>query len=175
MRWPSRREWGLLAIALAVILFAAHAERQRASSAAAVVEPRPAGRAAPRAAAVPLLDLERLQRGARGLRPQDVFAAKSWNEAPKAPAPEAAAKPASAVNAPPAPPSAPPLPFSYLGRYAAAERSVFFLVRGDRILMARQGDVIDGTYRVEGIVGSLLGLTYLPLNVRQNLDTEPAG
>lgn len=172
MRWPTRREWALLAIALVVLLAGARAERWGVDSSAAVVESRPAARVAARSAAAVALDLARLQRETRGVRPEDVFASKSWNEAPQAPVAVAAAAPPAA---PPAPPSAPSLPFTYLGRYVGAGRPVFFLVRGDRILTVHQGDVIDGTYRVEGIVGSLLGLTYLPLNIRQNLDTEPAG
>lgn len=171
MRWPTRREWVLIALMLATILAGARGERWGVDSSAAVVEPRPAARAAARLAEPLALDLERLKREARGIRPEDVFASKSWNEAPRAPALAAAAP---AVTAP-APPSAPPLPFRYLGRYVGSGRPVIFLVRGDRILMVHQGDVIDGIYRVEGIVGSLLGLTYLPLNIRQNLDTEPAG
>lgn len=172
MRWPTRREWILLAFALVAILAGAHAKRWGVDSSAAVVEPMPAARAAARSASLPALNLERLQREARGIRPEDVFASKSWNEAARAPAPAVASAPAVAAAAPP---SAPPLPFTYLGRYAGPGRPVFFLVRGDRILTVHQGDVIDGTYRVEGIVGSLFGLTYLPLDIRQNLDTEPAG
>ena len=37
------------------------------------------------------------------------------------------------------------------------------------------GDVIEGTYRVDGIVGSTLSLTYLPLNIQQKLDVGHAG
>jgi hypothetical protein len=46
-------------------------------------------------------------------------------------------------------------------------RSLFFLVKGDRLYTAAEGDVIDDTYRVEGISSGQLGLTYLPLNIRQ--------
>jgi len=48
-------------------------------------------------------------------------------------------------------------------------------VRGDRVLTVSAGDVIEGTYRVDGIVGARLGLTYLPLNIRQTLDIGNAG
>ena len=52
---------------------------------------------------------------------------------------------------------------------------MIFLVRGDRVLLVRAGDTIEGNYRVEGIVGTKLDLTYLPLNIRQSLDIGPAG
>jgi hypothetical protein len=73
------------------------------------------------------------------------------------------------------PRGAPPLPFTYLGRYQDNGEPVIFLVRGDRILTVSAGEIIEGTYRVEGIEGSTLALTYLPLNIRQTLDVGAAG
>jgi hypothetical protein len=76
---------------------------------------------------------------------------------------------------PPPPPTAPPLPFTYLGRYDESAKPVIFLVRGDRVLLVSTGDIIEGTYRVDGIAGTSLGLTYLPLNIKQTLDIGHAG
>ena len=75
---------------------------------------------------------------------------------------------------PPAP-TAPQLPFSFLGQYQEDDRLVILLMRGERMLLVRPGDVIDGTYRVEGIEGRFLGLLYLPLGIRQTLDVETPG
>ena len=78
------------------------------------------------------------------------------------------------VALPPPTPTAPPMPFGYLGRYQDAAKPIIFLTRSDRVLLVSEGDVIEGAYRVDGIVGSRLGLTYLPLNIRQSLDIGPA-
>jgi hypothetical protein len=76
---------------------------------------------------------------------------------------------------PPPPPSAPQLPFSFLGQYHEDDRQVILLMKGERMLLVKAGEVIDGTYRVEGIQGRTLTLLYLPLGVRQTLDVEGSG
>lgn len=53
-------------------------------------------------------------------------------------------------------------------------RSTFFLVRADQLYAVSEGDVIDNAYRVEGIEGGRLVLTYLPLDIRQSMSI-PAG
>jgi len=50
-----------------------------------------------------------------------------------------------------------------------AERTVWYLLHGDRVLVVSTGDVIDGTYRVEGSQAGQLAFTYLPLEQRQVL------
>jgi len=116
------------------------------------------------------LDLSELRRRASLSEPADVFQSKSWYVPP--PPPPAPPVPVAVV---PPPPSAPPLPFSFLGLYQDSGKPVVFLVRGDRVLTVQPGEVIEGTYRVDGIAGSNLGLTYLPLNTRQNLYIGNAG
>ena len=93
----------------------------------------------------------------------NAFDAVSWYEPP--PPPPMVPPPAAAPLAP----SAPPLPFAYLGSYVDAAAPVLILAKGDRVYTVSPGDVIDGVYRVESMVGSRLELTYLPLNVRQML------
>jgi hypothetical protein len=44
-----------------------------------------------------------------------------------------------------------------------------FLARGDRVITAKQGDVVDGAYRVDSISETQVGLTYVPLNEKQSL------
>lgn len=75
---------------------------------------------------------------------------------------------------PPPEPTAPPLPFSYLGRYQESQSVVIMLVKGDRIYTVSAGEVIENTYRVEGLIGGRVELTYLPMNVRQTIDTGEA-
>ena len=43
------------------------------------------------------------------------------------------------------------------------------------MLLVKAGDVIDGTYQVEGIAGRHLTLLYMPLGIRQTLDVETPG
>jgi hypothetical protein len=171
MRWPSKREWVLLAFVPALLLAGARAGKDGGDGATSVVEARPAAkerRESREVAHAVALDLERLRRDARAVKPQDAFASRSWY-VPPPPAP-----PPPPVKREPATPSAPPFPFTYLGRYAESGDTVYFLVKEDRILTVRPGDVLDGGYRVEGITGSKLGLTYVPLDIRHDLDTETA-
>lgn len=93
----------------------------------------------------------------------DLFKGSSWYVPPPPPPPVA--------PPPPPPPMAPPLPFVYMGRYDDGARAVYLLTRGDRLVTVSDGEVIDGIYRVEGLQGRSLALTYLPLNQQQTLDT----
>jgi hypothetical protein len=170
MRRPSKREWALLAVVPVLILVAVGAEQGSKDDAAAIAEARPAAKPksnASRTADAGELDLEQLRREADAKEPGNVFTSKSWYVAPPPPPP------------PPPPakvaPTAPPLPFTYLGQYVDAGKPVFFLVKGDVILTVKVGDIIEGNYRVDGIVGSKLGLTYLPLDIKQTLDIGSAG
>jgi hypothetical protein len=51
----------------------------------------------------------------------------------------------------------------------SAQRTVWYLMKGERLIVAGAGDVIDSTYRTEGADGGQLRFTYLPLNQRQGL------
>jgi hypothetical protein len=95
----------------------------------------------------------------------NAFSATSWYVPPPPP-----------PALPPPPPSAPPLPFSYLGQYkdAASGATVIFLSNGDRVYTVSEGDVIDGTYSVGPIASGQLELTYLPLKIKQSLNTGGA-
>jgi hypothetical protein len=170
MRMPTKREWTLLALAPVVIFAAAGADYGDNDNAVPVAEVTRTGKPKPevsRVADAGDLDLSQRRREANAGETGNAFVSKSWYVPPPPPPP---AKPL-----PPPPPTAPPLPFTYLGRYEDLAKPVIFLVRGDRVLLVSAGDVIEGTYRVEGIVGTALGLTYLPLNIRQSLDIGHAG
>jgi hypothetical protein len=96
---------------------------------------------------------------------KNVFVATSWFVPPPPPPKALPVKPL-----PPPPPSAPPLPFSYLGRYVEDGKLTLMLVRADRIYTVSEGELIDNTYRIGAVSGSLLELTYLPLNIKQTLN-----
>jgi hypothetical protein len=170
MRAPTKREWALLALLPVAIFAAVGANQDDIESAEAIVEPTRAEKTKVDVARLGFageLDLAQLRRETGGGETGNAFESKSWYVPPPPPPPVKAL--------PPPPPTAPPLPFTYLGRYDDSVKPVIFLVRGDRILLVSAGDVIEGTYRVEGIAGSALGLTYLPLNIRQTLDVGNAG
>ena len=174
MRMPTTREWVLLALVLPVILLATAATDQAGEegsvAAAAVVRPDRMNTEVQRKADGGELDLAQLRREVSAAEPGNAFASKSWYVPPPPPPPA----PPPKLLPPPAP-KAPPLPFTYLGKFQDAAKPVIFLVRGDRILTVSAGDVIEGTYRVDGIVGATLGMTYLPLNIKQTLDVGNAG
>lgn len=105
---------------------------------------------------------ERLACVAEPVKSADIFASKSWYVPPPPPPPP---KPV-----PPPPPTAPPLPFAFMGSYQEPEgRLILFLTKGDRLYTVSPGDVIDGIYRVEEVAAGQLGLTYLPLNIKQSM------
>lgn len=93
------------------------------------------------------------------------FGAISWYVPPSPPAP------APPRVVPPPPPTAPPMPFSFFGRYEEGGTLIILLLKGERIYTVSAGDVIDDTYRVEGLAGGRLELTYLPLNIKQTIST----
>jgi hypothetical protein len=173
MRLPSKREWVLLALVPALILVAAGAAQDGKDQTATIAEPKAAApktntnanastNNANRAADTGELDLAPLRREPDAREPANAFTSKSWYVPPPAPPPP--------PPAPPPPPTAPPLPFAYLGRFQDKGRAVIFLVKDDRVLTVKEGDIIEGNYRVDGIVGSKLELTYLPLDIKQALN-----
>jgi hypothetical protein len=96
----------------------------------------------------------------------DAFKAATWT--PPAPPPPPPAAPVAAP--PPPPPTAPPLPFSFVGLLQQkSSKPTAFLAKGDALVIASVGDVIDDTYRVESLSPAGIVVTYLPLNQRQTL------
>ncbi len=89
---------------------------------------------------------------------RDLFSVRSWTPAPPAPA----ATPAAA-------PVAPPLPYVFVGKKLEGETWEVYLTRGDQTLVARAGETLEGSYRVESIQPPNLSLTYLPLGQVQTL------
>ncbi|HEX7888785.1 MAG TPA: hypothetical protein VF522_05430 [Ramlibacter sp.] len=116
-----------------------------------VPEPRPQS-----AAEIRIEALDR-HAGDRGVK--ELFAARSWQPA----------APVIANNAPPPPPTAPGLPFVYLGKMLVGEQLTVFLAHQDRNLVVKEGETIDGTWRIDSIRGPVLTLTYLPLDTQQTM------
>ena len=85
----------------------------------------------------------------------DPFRNKSWYVAPPPPKPPK--------------PTAPPLPFQYLGKLNEEGETRVFLNHQGKHIIAKVGDVINGTYSVEEIAGGQMTFLYQPLNEKQVL------
>ena len=98
----------------------------------------------------------------------DLFTGRSWAPPPP-PVPAAAAPP------PPAP-AAPALPFTYVGRVQAPdEKAVVYLARGERMVSATEGEVLDQIYRVESLGEEEIVFVFVPLGQKQVLRTDGGG
>lgn len=104
---------------------------------------------------------------ARDLGPMqaNLFPRQSWKPPPP--------KPPPVVALPPPPPSPPPLPFRFMGRWVEPGGMVVFLTQGETVLLARKGDTLAGSWRVDEITQGQMNMTYLPLNMQQILRIVP--
>ena len=89
---------------------------------------------------------------------RDLFSTRNWNPPP--PPPTAMAEAAAL---------APPLPFAFLGKKFEGDIWEVYLSRGEQTLIAREGQTLDGIYRIDKIAPPSLALTYLPLAQSQTL------
>ncbi|WP_397448558.1 hypothetical protein [Pseudomonas sp. NA-150] len=104
----------------------------------------------------------------------DLFAAQSWTPAPVVVSlsAEDVARLAAAAAAQPV--GAPAMPFQFIGRLNDQSDLQVFLQNGEKIYVVRKGDVIDKTWRIEGISDVELRLVYLPLHLSQTLSVGSA-
>jgi hypothetical protein len=89
-----------------------------------------------------------------------LFSPQSWATVPQAPGAAAQA---------PARPVQPPMPYRVAGRVFQDNAMQIILARGDAILAVREGDTLEGDYRVETIAADRVTLLYTPLGVREDL------
>ncbi len=82
-----------------------------------------------------------------------------------APVPEVQATPALPLPAPP-----PQLPYRFLGTYAEkADSPSVFLAMGDRLIIAKAGDTLDGGFRLDTVSARELTFTHIQQNVTLRL------
>lgn len=83
------------------------------------------------------------------------------------------------VDAAPPAPVAPPNPYRFAGRLVRGGQAQIFLSKGDSVVAVRQGETIEGGYRVETIGEEQITLTYLPLGKKETIPVfsalPPAG
>ena len=84
---------------------------------------------------------------------------------------------------PPPPPPAPPAPVELpheserqrggggrRGRFESpGEKTVYYLVEGDKLHTVTEGETINGTHRIEAVKGNHMDILYLPLSITQTL------
>ena len=147
-----RTRQGLMAAALAATVLAVFLlpDENPGNGTPTQAAPRTASGVTPRAAEV---------RKAFSSDTGDLFAPRSWR--PQPPPVEAAAPPV---------PQPPPMPYTYTGRMEERGRTVLFLSRQQRVVLAREGETLDGTYRVDRITPWSVDFTYLPLKQKQSLN-----
>lgn len=158
-----RRAWllavaGAAAVALGWAFLQPMQEAAGPSRDAAVPANRPGDPAGDkRLAALP-------DRAAIGKPQGEPFATRSWAPAPSKPAPK------PQVEAPPAPPA---LPYRFAGRVVREGVAHALLAKGDVVLAVREGETLEGGYRVESISAEEITLLYLPLGTRQRITVRP--
>lgn len=151
----SRRRWALLSLALAgtlaAIFYPADGEGGWTADTADTASPSPASarvKVARKADAVS----DTAAQPAWVAAGADPFSSKGWQPEPVAPPPAAlgaAPAPVAAIDLTPPPP--PPLPFKFVGQMNDGADQVIYLSSGDQVVLARQGDVLDGGYKVSSI------------------------
>src|SRR6266852_310154 len=97
-------------------------------------------------------------RSALGRIAADPFSAQSWMPRRKP----------AVVSAAPAP-VAPPLPFRFAGQLHRDSGIEVYLARGEEIFTAREGDTLDGQYRVDSVNATEVSFVHLPSGTHQTL------
>ena len=119
------------------------------------------------AAAKPSPDAQGLalpERPGFGKSESALFESQNWQPPPPKVPPQAKMK------APPPPaPVAPPLPYTFAGRLVHDGKLSLLLAKGDEVVPIREGDTLDGTYKVESITQTQITLVYLPLGQKQTI------
>ncbi len=98
-----------------------------------------------------------------------LFGARSWQPPPPK------------VTVAPVVPTAPPLPYRFAGKLMQDGKLQVFLSKGETAIPIKQGEILDGRYRVEAIGEDRITLVYLPLGhketipVNSSLQTAGAG
>jgi hypothetical protein len=107
---------------------------------------------------------------------KDLFASMTWIVPPvvKPWVPKQSAStalpPVPQVVHPPPPPPAPPLPFKYLGRLQDGKGPwQIILLKDNKVYIAREGDILDGTFRITNIGNDQINIMNMPLHIEQFL------
>ena len=88
----------------------------------------------------------------------ELFSPHSWQPPPPKVAP-----------APPPAPVAPPMPYRFAGKIVQGGEQSVMLSKGDLVFPVKEGETIDGAYRVESVAEDRITLVYLPLRQKTTI------
>src|SRR5882762_8851026 len=88
----------------------------------------------------------------------DPFSAHSWMPRPKQ---------AAVSEAPVA--VAPPLPFRFAGQFHRDSGIEVYVARGEEVFPVKEGDTLDGQYKVDSVTPTEVSFLHLPSGTRQSL------
>lgn len=77
--------------------------------------------------------------------------------------------PPSQIASKPAAPTVPPMPYRFAGKLLQDGKLQVFLSKGDATVPVREGETLDGIYRVESIGEDRITLVYLPLKHKETI------
>jgi hypothetical protein len=98
----------------------------------------------------------------------DPFAPRRWQAQPLPSTTKV--EPVSAIPvAPPIPQGPPPLPFRYMGSLNDDGQQVVYLSRGEQMLLARHGEVLEGAYKVLAVSSQRIEFEHLATGEKQSL------
>jgi hypothetical protein len=100
---------------------------------------------------------------------EDPFAPRAWESEPAPVSTDTREiQPVEIVQAP-AEQSPPPLPYTFLGQMQNDGELILYLGRGDQVLLARKGDVLENSYKVVEVSNAQIEFELLEGGVRQSL------
>ncbi len=99
---------------------------------------------------------------------EDPFAAHAWTAVP-APTQIAAPRAVEPVVLEEKPSPPPPLPYQFVGQMTDGGNQIVYLSRGDQVLVVRNGETVEGTYRVLDISATQVEFETLASGLRQTL------
>ncbi|WP_373989866.1 hypothetical protein [Duganella sp. BuS-21] len=100
----------------------------------------------------------------------DPFSPRGWQAPPPPAVASVSVVPAAlAPTTPESPPGAPPLPFRFVGSLKDGADLLVYLARGDETIVARPGEVLEGTYKVTGVSASQMDFEHIPTGQKQAL------
>jgi hypothetical protein len=166
---------GLLVLLAAVVVYQVAASRSVPSGTAARPPARPAqaaGKAPAGSIDVPDVRLDALKQA----RPEmESHGRNLFREQPKAPPPPPPSQIARAPQAPdpnappPPPPPPPPIPLKFIGVVQAGGRSLAVLTDGRDVFYGREGEVVEGQYRIVRIGVESVEMSYVDGRGRQTI------
>ena len=100
---------------------------------------------------------------------ENPFVPKGWQAPPPTPEPERTVVTIETGQAEGAPPLPASLPYTFIGQMADDGNRVVYLGRGEQLLLARSGDVLEDTYKVVDIGPSQIDFETVATGLRQTL------